>query len=116
MVKLYQQTSDYIYSQLENYYNDEECNAIIEIFQTLYDSNKICSMSAVEVIEETANINHLGGALPMWLYDVVSYEDFCEYIESLDVISLGEDFIKVDDGEYYQISDIANLVFKKSEV
>ena len=74
MVKLDQQASDYIYSQLENYYNDDECNSIIEIFQNLYDSNKICSMSAVEVIE------------------------------------LGKDFIKIDDREYYQISDIVNLV------
>lgn len=112
MVKLDQQTSDYIYSQLENYYSDDECNSIIEVFQTLYDSDKICSMSSVEVIEETASINHLGGELPMWLYDVVSYEDFCEYIESLEVIELGEDFIKVDDGEYYQISDIVNLVLE----
>ena len=110
MVKLDQQTKDYIYSQLENYYNDEECNSIIEVFEPLYNNDKICSMSAVEVIEETASINHQGGTLPMWLYDVVSYEDFCEYIESLDVIELGEDFIKVDYGEYYQISDIANLV------
>ena len=110
MIKLDQQASDYIYSQLENYYNDDECNTIIEIFQNLYDNNKICSMSAVEVIEETASINHLGGKLPMWLYDVVSYEDFCDYIESLEVIELGEDFIKIDNNEYYQISNIVNLV------
>lgn len=110
MIKIDQKTSEYIYSQLESYYNDEECNAIISVFITLYDSGKICSMSVIEVIEETASINHLGGALPMWLYDIVSYEDFCEYLEELEVISLGEDFIKVDDGEYYQITDIVNLV------
>lgn len=110
MVKLDQKTTDYIYSQLENYYNEEECITIINVFIALYNNDKICSMSSIEVIEEMAEINHLGGKLPYWLYDVIPYSDFCKYLEELGVIELGEDFIKVNDGEYYQISNIVSLV------
>ena len=112
-MKLDQQESDYIYSQLEKYYSDEESNNIIEVFQNLYDNDKICSMSSVEVIEEIAEINHLGSKLPYWLYDVIPYSDLCEYLDKLDVIELGEDFIAVNDGEYYQITDIVNMILDK---
>jgi hypothetical protein len=110
-MKLYQYQKDYIYSQLENFHSEKECQVILKIFEVMYNLGQRLSMTSVEVIEETANINHLGDKIPYWLYNVIPYEDFCNYIESLDVIQLGEDFIKLDEGIYFEISDIVNFVY-----
>ena len=56
------------------------------------------------------NLNYTIIILWLYFYDVVDYNDFCEYIESLNIIELGNDFIKVSDNEYYYIRDIVELV------
>lgn len=99
---------EYIYSQLIDVYSDDESKEIIHQFEQLYNTNSILSMDIIEVIEEIAELNHNTQKIPYWLYDVIPYNDFCDYFESLDIIELGEDFIKLDDNLYYQITDIVN--------
>lgn len=92
-------------------YHEENATQIINIFELLLKENKLQDYTSIEVLEQTAKYNRLGeDKLPQWFYDVVEYNDFCDYIESLDIIELGNDFIKVSDNEYYYIRDIVELV------
>lgn len=77
---------EYIYSQLIDVYSDDESKEIIHQFEQLYNANSILSMDIIEVIEEVAELNHNAQKLPCWLYDVISYNDFCDYLESLELI------------------------------
>ena len=105
---LEKEKKEYIYSQLITVYSYDDTIRIIQQFERLYNIDSIQSMDIIEVIEEIAELNHNSQKIPYWFYNVIPYSDFCEYLESLEVVELGEDFIKVDDGEYYQITDIVN--------
>lgn len=94
-------------------YHEENAKNIVYIFEQLFEENKLHDFSAVEVLEFTAENNRLGNEkIPNWLYDIIKYNDFCEYIEELDIIECGNDFVKVSDNEYYYIGDIVALVEK----
>nr|DAF02936.1 MAG TPA: hypothetical protein [Caudoviricetes sp.] len=91
-------------------YHEENATNIMNIFELLMKENKLQDYTVIEVLEQTADNNRLGNEkIPHWFYDVVDYNDFCEYIESLNIIELGNDFIKVSDNEYYYIRDIVEL-------
>lgn len=105
-----QEKIDYIYSQLIDVYSEKETQIIIDMFISLLEHDSILSMDIIEVIEEIAELNHNTQKIPYWLYDVIPYNDFCDYLESLEVIDLGEDFIKLDDNLYYQITDVVNMI------
>lgn len=105
-----QEKRDYIYSQLIDVYSEKETQIIIDMFISLLEHDSILSMDIIEVIEEVAELNHNTQKIPYWLYDVIPYNDFCDYLESLEVIELGEDFIKLDDNLYYQITDVVNMI------
>lgn len=105
-----QEKIDYIYSQLIDVYSEKETQIIIDMFISLLEHDSILSMDIIEVIEEIAELNHNTQKIPYWLYDVIPYNDFCDYLESLEVIDLGEDFIKLDDNLYYQITNIINMI------
>lgn len=105
-----QEKIDYIYSQLIDVYSEKETQIIIDMFISLWEHDSILSMDIIEVIEEIAELNNNTQKIPYWLYDVIPYNDFCDYLESLGVIELGEDFIKLDDNLYYQITDIVNMI------
>lgn len=105
-----QEKIDYIYSQLIGVYSEKETQIIIDMFISLLEHDSILSMDIIEVIEEIAELNHNTQKIPYWLYDVIPYNDFCDYLESLEVIDLGEDFIKLDDNLYYQITDVVNMI------
>lgn len=99
-----------ILEQIKQYHGTHS-EQIEKIFTMLFRENDMKDYTAIEVLEQTAKDNRLGDEkIPQWFYDVVEYNDFCEYIEGLDVIELGNDFIKVSDNEYYCIRDIVNLV------
>lgn len=92
-------------------YHKENATKIMNVFELLMKENKLQDYTAVEVLEQTANDNRLGiEKIPLWLYNCIPYDDFCEYIESLDILELGNDFVKVSDNEYYYIRDIVELV------
>lgn len=98
-----------ILEQIEQHH--EKAEQITAIFELLYHNNDICSLTAIEVLEKTAKDNRLGDEdIPSWLYECISYDDLCEYIESLHIFECGNDFIKLEDNEYYYIRDIVNLV------
>jgi hypothetical protein len=102
--------AEYIYNQLTDVYSEDDSKEILHKFEQLYNANSLLSMDIIEVIEEVAELNHNTEKLPYWLYDVVPYNDFCDYLESLEVVEVGEDFIKFDDNVYYQITDIVNSI------
>lgn len=92
-------------------YHEENATNIMNVFELLFKENKLQDYTAVEVLEQTAKDNRLGDEkIPQWFYDVFEYNDFCDYIESLDIIECGNDFIKVSENEYYFIRDIVELV------
>lgn len=92
-------------------YHEENATQIMNIFELLLKENKLQDYTVIEVLEQTAKYNRLGeDKFPQWFYDVVEYNDFCDYVESLDIIELGNDFIKVSDNEYYYIRDIVELI------
>lgn len=98
-----------ILKQIKQYHENGE--QITRIFEMLFKENNLEPYTVIEVLENTANNNRLGDEnIPSWLYECISYNDFCEYIESLDIIECGNDFIKVSENEYYYIRDIVNLV------
>lgn len=94
-------------------YHEENATNIMNVFELLMKENKLQDYTAVEVLEQSAYGNrlcHEWQKLPNWLYDCIPYNEFCEYIESLDIIECGNDFVKVFDNEYYCIRDIVELV------
>lgn len=93
-------------------HHEKNAKTIYDIFSILYSENKLSSMNVLDVIEQTVKDNNLGGTLPTWLYDVISYDEFCDYLEGCEVVELGEDYIRVGFNEYYYIRDIVNMVEK----
>lgn len=99
---------EYIYNQLITVYSADDSKEILHQFEQRYNNDSILSMDIIEVIEEIAEINHNTEKIPYWFYDVIPYEDFCNYLESQNIIEDNEDFIRFDDNIYYQITDIVN--------
>lgn len=93
-------------------HHENNAKTIFDIFSILYRDNKLSSMNVIEVIEQTVKNNNLGDTIPTWLYDVISYDEFCTYLEGCEVIALGEDYIRIGFNEYYYIRDIINMVEK----
>ena len=93
-------------------HHDKHAKTIYDIFSILYRNNKLSSMNVIEVIEQTVKDNNIGSTLPTWLYDIIGYNEFCDYLEGCEVIELGEDYIRIGFNEYYCIRDIVNMVEK----
>lgn len=101
-----------ILEQIQQYHGTHG-EQIEKIFTILFRENDMKEYTAIEVLEQTAKDNRLGNEkIPQWFYDCIPYDSFCEYIESLDIIELGNDFIKMSYNEYYFIGDIVALVEK----
>lgn len=93
-------------------YHEENASMIYDIFEKLYQENKIQDYTILDVLEYKAKENNIYEPLPTWLNDIiqVDYDTFYNYILSLEIVNLGEDFIMISYDEYYCIRDIANLV------
>lgn len=90
----------------------ENANIIYDIFEKLYQENKIQDYTILDVLEYIAKENNIYEPLPTWFNDIiqVDYDTFYNYILSLEIVNLGEDFIIMSYDEYYFIRDIVNLV------
>lgn len=102
-----------VFKQIEKYHQVGNAEIITDIIELLNNGYNLKEYTAVEVLEKTAYGNRLCNEwqkIPNWLYDCIPYNNFCEYIESLEIIECGNDFIKVSDNEYYYIRDIVELV------
>lgn len=93
-------------------YHEENASMIYDIFEKLYQENKIQDYTILDVLEYKAKENNIYEPLPMWFNDIikVDYDTFYNYILSLEIVNLGEDFIMISYDEYYCIRDIVNLV------
>lgn len=93
-------------------YHEENASMIYYIFEKLYQDNKIQDYTILDVLEYKAKENNIYEPLPTWFNDIiqVDYDTFYNYILSLEIVNLGEDFIMMRYDEYYCIRDIANLV------
>ena len=82
------------------------------IFEKLYQNNKITDVTFLDVLEYKAKENNIYRPLPSWFMDIiqVDYDSFYNYILELEIINNGEDFIMLGYDEYYCIRDIANMV------
>lgn len=102
-----------VFKQIEKYHQVGNAEIITDIIELLNNGYNLKEYTAVEVLEKSKDGNRLCNEwqkIPNWLYDCIPYNDFCEYIESLNIIECGNDFIKVSDNEYYYIRDIVNMV------
>lgn len=93
-------------------YHEENASMIYDIFEKLYQKNKIQDYTILDVLEYKAKENNIYKPLPTWFYDIiqVDYDTFYNYILTLEIVSLGEDFIMLSYDEYYCIRDIVELV------
>lgn len=93
-------------------YHEENASMIYDIFEKLYQENKIQDYTILDVLEYKAKENNIYEPLPTWFNDIiqVDYDTFYNYILSLEIVNLGEDFIMMNYDEYYYIRDIVELV------
>lgn len=93
-------------------YHEENASMIYDIFEKLYQENKIQDYTILDVLEYKAKENNIYKPLPTWFYDIiqVDYDTFYNYILTLEIVNLGEDFIMLSYDEYYCIRDIVELV------
>lgn len=93
-------------------YHEENASMIYDIFEKLYQENKIQDYTILDVLEYKAKENNIYEPLPTWFNDIiqVDYDTFYNYILSLEIVNLGEDFIMLSYDEYYCIRDIVELV------
>lgn len=93
-------------------YHEENASMIYDIFEKLYQENKIQDYTILDVLEYKAKENNIYEQLPTWFNDIiqVDYDTFYNYILTLEIINLGEDFIMMSYDEYYCIRDIVELV------
>lgn len=93
-------------------YHEENASIIYDIFEKLYQENKIQDYTILDVLEYKAKENNIYKPLPTWFYDIiqVDYDTFYNYILTLEIVNLGEYFIMLSYDEYYCIRDIVELV------
>lgn len=94
-------------------YHEENATNIMNVFELLRKENKLQEYTAIEVLEKSAYGNRLCNEwqkIPNWLYDCIPYDTLCKYIEDLQIIECGNDFVKVDENTYFYIRDIVELV------
>lgn len=93
-------------------YHEENASIIYDIFEKLYQENKIQDYTILDVLEYKAKENNIYKPLPTWFYDIiqVDYDTFYNYILTLEIVNIGEDFIMLNYDEYYCIRDIVKLV------
>lgn len=110
MYSIDKDVKDKIIASLLEYH--ENATLIYNIFEKLYQENKIKDVTVLDVLQFKAEENRIYKPLPMWFMDIINidYDTFYNYILDLDIINLGEDFIILGYDEYYCIRDIVNLV------
>lgn len=93
-------------------YHEENASVIYDIFEKLYQENRITDVTFLDVLEYKAKENNIYSPLPSWFMNIiqVDYDSFYNYILELEIINNGEDFIMLGYDEYYCIRDIANMV------
>lgn len=115
MYTIYESRKEIILDSLKDYHGDN-AEIIYNIFEQMYNSNKLHDYTILDVLEHMAKINKDFQSLPSWFIDVLplDYDSFYEYILQLKLIENGKHFIMFGYDEYYYIGDIVRLI-KDSE-
>ena len=113
MFEIDESRKEIILDTLKDYHNSN-AEIIYNVFEQLYNANKIQDYTVLDVLEYKAKENKDYKPLPSWFIDVIrlDYDNFYEYILELELIENGKDFIMFGYDEYYYIGDIVALVEK----
>lgn len=109
-MKLTQGEKSHIKNQVSKHHG-EYTNTIIDMFEVLYNNGNIKGYDTIETLEHKASDENLGGEIPNWLYDVISYEELNNILDNPFPFTWGEEYIELS-GEYYDITNIIELVQK----
>lgn len=102
-LKLAQRGCIEVYNQLKEYHG-ENAYIIAKLFETLYNTNQIQGYNIIETLEKQEN-----SIIPSWLYDVIERNYIVDMLNENNPISLGENYVMIDD-EYYNITHIIEFI------
>ena len=113
MFEIDESRKEIILDSLKDYHNSN-AEIIYNLFEQLYNANRLQDYTILDVLEHMAKINKDYKPLPSWFIDVIQldYDNFYEYILELELIENGKDFIMLGYDEYYYICDIVALIEK----